>query len=53
MYTDRRGYQLFDITPREWVTSVKVIDKVSEPGGIMSTLGVYAAEPHQAKLHKR
>lgn len=52
MYTDRRGYQLFDITPREWVTSVKVIDKVSEPGGIMSTLGVYAAEPHQAKLHK-
>src|SRR5690606_20287252 len=45
LYTDRRGYQVFDITPRQWTTDVKVIDQVERPGGTMSTLQRYVVAP--------
>ena len=52
LYTDRRGYQLFDITPTQWTTEVKVIDQVERPGGTMRTLQRYVVAPGQAKLER-
>lgn len=49
-YADSRGYQLFTITPRQWSTDVKVLDKVSERGGPIRTARRYAVEPGRAKL---
>ncbi|MDK2762060.1 MAG: alkaline phosphatase D family protein [Sphingopyxis sp.] len=52
LYTDRRGYQLFDITPKQWRTDVKVVDQVEKPGGRISTLARYAVEPNAPALHR-
>ena len=52
LYTDRRGYQVFEITPRQWTTHIKVIDQVERHGGAMSTLQRYAVEPGRAKLER-
>ncbi|MDE8651216.1 alkaline phosphatase D family protein [Novosphingobium album (ex Liu et al. 2023)] len=51
LYTDRRGYQLFDITAKEWTTSVKVMDQVEKPGGKITTLAKYAVTPDAPVLH--
>ncbi len=52
LYTDRRGYQLFDITPRAWTTEVRVMDQVEQPGGRISTLARYAVTPDAPILHR-
>lgn len=52
LYTDSRGYQLFDITPEEWRTEVKVMDGVEQPGGHISTLQKYVVAPSSPVLHR-
>lgn len=52
LYTDRRGYQLFDITPKAWTTEVRVMDQVEQPGGRISTLARYAVTPDAPILHR-
>lgn len=52
LYTDRRGYQLFDITPSQWTTEVKVVDEVERPGGALRTLQRYAVQPGTPALHR-
>lgn len=46
----RRGYQMFDITPRAWTTDVRVVDKVSAPGGKISTLARFTVLPDRAGI---
>lgn len=41
----QRGYQTFDITPNQWRTDVKVLDKVQSPGGRLSTLARFTIAP--------
>ncbi|RZI98645.1 MAG: alkaline phosphatase [Brevundimonas sp.] len=48
----QRGYQTFDITPTEWRTDVKIIDKVQSPGGRFSTLASYTVTPDASRLHR-
>jgi alkaline phosphatase D len=52
LYTDRRGYQLFEITPETWTTDVRVIDQIDKPGGKISTLAKYSVTPEAPVLHK-
>jgi alkaline phosphatase D len=52
LYTDRRGYQLFDITPSRWTTAVKVMDQVEKPGGSIRTEVQYQVTPSAAALHR-
>lgn len=52
LYTDRRGYQLFEITPKEWRTDVKVMDQVEQPGGQISTLAKYVVTPDAPLLQR-
>jgi Phosphodiesterase/alkaline phosphatase D len=51
-YADSRGYQLFDISPKQWLTEVKVLDKVSERGGAIRTERRFAVEPGRPKLEE-
>ncbi|WP_341022531.1 alkaline phosphatase D family protein [Brevundimonas diminuta] len=46
----QRGYQTFDITPREWRTDVKVMDRVQTPGGAVSTLARFTVTPDRPAL---
>lgn len=52
LYTDRRGYQVFDVTPRLWTTHVKVMDDVEKPDGTVRTLMRYEVAPDAAALHR-
>jgi alkaline phosphatase D len=52
LLNDQRGYQLFDITPKEWRTDVKVLDRVQTPGGTLATLARFAVEPDKPALHR-
>lgn len=47
----RRGYQVFDIRPDIWATDLRVLDKVSAPGGSVSTLARFTVEPRAAGFH--
>lgn len=47
---DRRGYQLFDITPRLWTTDVKVMDRVQSPGGAIRTAARFVTTPDRAAV---
>ena len=51
LYTDRRGYHLFDITPERWQTDVKIMDQVEAPGGKISTLASFVVTPNAPVLH--
>jgi alkaline phosphatase D len=53
LYTDRRGYQLFDITPKRWTTDVKVMDEIEKPGGSIRTLVQYQVMPDAPRLHRQ
>lgn len=53
LYTDRRGYQLFDITPDRWTTEVKVMDEIQKPGGTIRTLAQYQVMPDAPRLHRQ
>lgn len=52
LYTDRRGYLLFNITPKKWETDVKVMDQVEAPGGQISTLASFVVTPDAPMLHR-
>jgi alkaline phosphatase D len=52
LHATQRGYQTFDVTPKEWRTDVKVLDRVTSPGGRLSTLARFAVTPEKAALHK-
>lgn len=52
LYTDRRGYQLFEITPKQWTTDVKVMDYVDRPGGAIRTMQRYVVHPDRPKLER-
>jgi alkaline phosphatase D len=45
LVNQQRGYQTFDITPGEWRTDAKVLDRVQSPGGALSTLARFSVEP--------
>jgi alkaline phosphatase D len=46
----QRGYVLCDVTPEAWRTEFKVLDKVSERGGVLSTRATFAIESGSARL---
>src|SRR3546814_4776250 len=48
----QRGYQTFDIGPKEWRTDVKVMDRVTTPGGDLSTLARFVVTPDKPELHR-
>jgi alkaline phosphatase D len=52
LYTDQRGYQLFDVTPKAWTTDVKVMDRVETPGGSIATLASFVVTPDAPVLHQ-
>lgn len=41
----RRGYQVFTVEPRVWTTDVRVIDRVTTPGGKISALAQFEVDP--------
>lgn len=52
LVNQQRGYQIFDITPRQWTTDVRVMDKVQAPGGRCGTLARFAVTPDRPELHR-
>lgn len=48
----QRGYQVYDVTPEQWTTEVKVMDFVGRPGGSISTLAKFAVSPHRPIIEK-
>jgi alkaline phosphatase D len=44
MFSDRRGYQVFDIGRKVWHTDVVAIDRISRPGGTKSVIARFAVE---------
>jgi alkaline phosphatase D len=47
----QRGYQLFDVSPTEWRTQVKVVDRVQTSGGSLSTLARFSVRPDHSELY--
>lgn len=52
LFTQRRGYQIFNISPHEWRTEVKVMDHVEKPGGQISTLQQFVVSPSSPTLQR-
>lgn len=52
LINQQRGYQTFDITPTEWRTELKVMDKVQMKGGALSTLARFTVTPDAPRLHR-
>jgi len=52
LLNNQRGYQMFDVSPKDWRTDVKVLDRVQSPGGTLSTLARFAVEPDKVALHR-
>jgi len=52
MIHDQRGYLLFDVDPKTWSASVRVVDQTYTPGGAVSTLARYAVTPDRAGVAK-
>jgi len=48
----QRGYVVCDVTPAAWRTGFKVLDKVSEKGGRLSTRKVMALESGSSRLQE-
>jgi alkaline phosphatase D len=46
----QRGYVICDVTPERWQTEFKVLDKVSERGGTLTTRATFAVEAGDARL---
>ena len=46
----QRGYVVCDVTPEAWRTEFKVLDKVSERGGMLTTRAVYAVESGDGRV---
>lgn len=51
LVNDLRGYQLHEVTPRQWRTEVRAMDQVQRKGGTIRTLARFAVEPEQPRLH--
>ncbi len=47
----QRGYVVCDVTPETWRTEFKVLDKVSERGGTLTTRATYAVDNGEARVH--
>jgi alkaline phosphatase D len=47
---DQRGYVLCEVTAMSWRTDYKVLDRVSEPGGRLTTRAGFAVERGRASL---
>jgi alkaline phosphatase D len=52
LYTDRRGYLVFDISAARWTTDVRVMDEVRQPGGTIRTLARYEVAPERPELNR-
>ena len=52
LYTDRRGYLVFDVTSDRWTTDVRVMDEIREPGGTIRTLIRYEVAPDRPHLQR-
>lgn len=52
LLNNQRGYHTYDITPKEWRTDVKVLDRVQTPGGTLSTLARFVVTPDRVELHR-
>ncbi|RYY23123.1 MAG: alkaline phosphatase [Sphingomonadales bacterium] len=50
LISNQRGYQLFDIGRERWDTHVRVVDKVTTPGGAVSTLKTFSVDPRRPGL---
>lgn len=50
--SDKRGYQIFTITPKKWITDIKTVDKVESEGGKLTTAASFALTPEKVELHK-
>ena len=46
----QRGYVVCDVTPEAWRTEFKVLDRVSERGGTLTTRAVYAVESGEGRV---
>jgi alkaline phosphatase D len=46
----QRGYVVCDVTPQAWRTEFKVLDKVSERNGTLTTRAVYAIESGDGRV---
>jgi len=46
----QRGYVVCDVTPERWQTEFKVLDKVSEKGGTLSTRAKFAVASGDARV---
>ena len=46
----QRGYAVCDVTPERWVTEFKVLDKVSERGGTLTTRAKFAVASGDARV---
>lgn len=46
----RRGYQVFDIGRDRWLTEAKVVDRVTTPGGALSTTAKFVVDPRRPGL---
>ncbi|WP_240653165.1 alkaline phosphatase D family protein [Sphingomonas crocodyli] len=47
---DQRGYLLCDVAPDLWTSRFRTVDKVHEPGGVVSTRATFAIEHGNPKL---
>lgn len=46
----QRGYVVCDVTPQRWSTEFKVLDRVSERGGTLTTRATYAVERGSSRV---
>ena len=46
----QRGYVVCDVTPEAWRTEFKVLDKVSDKDGALSTRATYAIQSGDARV---
>ncbi|MBU4038281.1 MAG: alkaline phosphatase, partial [Alphaproteobacteria bacterium] len=46
----QRGYVVCDVTPERWQTEFKVLDKVSERGGTLTTRAKFAVASGDARV---
>ena len=52
MMDNVRGYHVFEVTPKQWKTEVRVLDRVTEPGGKIRTSASYVATPDRPEVHR-
>ncbi len=47
LVNDRRGYQLFNIGPKEWRTDIVAVDRISTRDGKRSTIAQFVTVPER------